>query len=176
MDKEMRIAVTLLVFSGLIIAGAGALLIGNLLSSERATDELESLVQQVEALVTARGGEIRSVHRNESHSYSVTAIMRADQLEILKNVLSEGPDSVTSEFVHTASREIDDYLRVGVDLRMTPEQYSAAWWRHFTSSASVLSMSLWFLFWSLPVVTVVAADKYMEVRLANLRESTPVTV
>ena len=176
MNKEMKTVVTLLVFTGVVITGAGTLLLSTLRSSERATDELESLVQQVEALATDKGGELRSVHQNESHSYSVTAIMRTDQLEVLKNVLSEGPDSVTSEYVHAASKEHDDYLRVGVDLRMTPEQYSAARWRHFTSSASVLSMSPWFLFWSLPVVTVFAAGKYMEVKLAYLRESSPFTV
>ena len=172
----MKTAVSLLVFAGLVLAGSGALLLATLRASERATAEIEGLAHQVEALVTDKGGELRSVHRNEKRSYSVTAIMRADQLEVLDNVLAEGPDSVTSEYVYAASEEHDEYLRVGVDFRMTPEQYSAAQWRHFTNSASVLSMSLWFLVWSLLIVSPLAAGKYMEVRLAHLRESIPFRV
>ena len=102
----------------------------------------------MEALATDKGGELRSVHQNESHSFSITAIMRADQLGQLQDLLSDAHPGVMVEYVHSPSNEYRDYLRVGVDLVITPEQYSSTWWRSFTSlrtisMVAVLFLSMW---------------------------------
>ena len=129
----------------LLVTGSICILSGVALASVGADDHLEALVTRVEALATDRGGEVRSVHQNDSHSFSVTAIMRADQLAPLQELLSDAPPDVMVEYVHSPSSEYRDYLRVGVDLVMMPDQYSSRWWRSFTSLSimAMLFLSMW---------------------------------
>ena len=97
----------------LLVTGAFCILSGVVLASEKADGHLDALVTRVEALATDKGGEIRSVHQNDSHSFSVTAIMRADQLAKLQGMLSDAHPDVMVEYVHSPSSEYRDYLRVG---------------------------------------------------------------
>ena len=129
----------------LLVTGSFCILSGVALASTGADDQLETLVTRVEALATDKGGELRSVHQNDSHSSSVTAIMRSDQLGQLQELLSDAHPGVMVEYVHSPSNEYRDYLRVGVDLMMTSEQYSSAWWRSFTSLSNMSIMALVFL-------------------------------
>ena len=129
----------------LLITVCFCILSGVALASTGADDQLETLVTRVEALATDKGGELRSVHRNDSHSFSVTAIMRSDQLGQLQDLLSDAHPGVMVEYDHSPSNEYRDYLRVGVDLMMTSEQYSSAWWRSFTSQSNMSIMALVFL-------------------------------
>ena len=136
---------------GLLITGCISFPAGFFFASLMADDVLESAVAEVQAVATDRGGVVRSVHENEFLSYSITAIIRDDQLGRLQALLADQPDSVTWEYVHAPSREHDDYLRVGVDLEMTLEQHSSEWERQFVSPEIVLLMSIWFFALFLPV-------------------------
>ena len=136
----------------LLVTGAFCILSGVALASEKADGHLDALVPRVEALATDKGGEIRSVHQNDSHSYSVTAIMRADQLGQLQELLSDVHPGVTVEYVHSPSSQYRDYMRVGVDLVMTPEQYSSGWWRSFTSLSNMSVMAMLFLYMWAPIL------------------------
>ena len=51
-------------------------------------------VNEVQAVATDRGGGVvRSVHRNDSLSYSITAIIWEDRLGRLRTLLPDQPDS-----------------------------------------------------------------------------------
>ena len=95
---------------GLMIAGGISYLAGFFVVSLMADDVLESAVNEVQAVATDRGGVVRSVHVNEFLSYSITAIVRDDQLGRLQTLLADQPDSVTWEYVHAPSGDHDDYL------------------------------------------------------------------
>ena len=136
---------------GILIAGCISFPAGFFFASLMADDVLESAVNEVQAVATDRGGVVRSVHVNEFLSYSITAIVREDQLGRLQALLADQPDSVTWEYVHAPSGEHDDYLRVGVDLEMTPEHHSSEWERLFVSPEIILVMSIWFFALFLPV-------------------------
>ena len=75
--------------------------------------QFETLVGQVEALATDKGGELRPVHHNESLSYSAAAIMKAEQLGQLLDLLSGPHPGVMVEYVHSPGNQYRDYLRVG---------------------------------------------------------------
>ena len=128
----------------ILFAGCASWLVGGFIVSLAADDALESAINDLQAVATDRGGVVRSVHRNDSLSYSITAIVREDQLGRLQNLLSDQPDSVTREYVHAPSGEHEDYLRVGIDIEMSPEQYSSEWERLSVSPDVILAMSIWF--------------------------------
>ena len=151
-DSMFNIAWSALI--GILIGGGISYLLGLLIVTIGADGDLESAVRDVQAIATDRGGVVRSVHQNDSHSYSITAIVRADKLRRLQTLLDEQSDSVTWEYVYAPSKEHDDYLRVGVDLGMTPEQYSSEWSRQFVSSANILFMSVWFALLSCSVFLI----------------------
>ena len=131
---------------GVMIAGYISYPVGFVVVSYAADD-----VNEVQAVATDRGGVVRSAHENDSLSYSITAIVWEDRLERLRTLLADRPDSVTREYVHASSWEHDDYLRVGIDLEMSPEQYSLEWERLFVSPDVILLMSIWFFAIFLPV-------------------------
>ena len=139
---------------GILISGGISFLAGYFFVSLTADDVLESAVTEVQAVATDRGGVVRSVHENEFLSYSITAIVRDDQLGRLQTLLADLPDSVTWEYAHAPSGEHDDYLRVGVDLEMTLEQHSSEWERQFVSPEIILLMSIWFFALFLPVFLI----------------------
>ena len=47
-----------------------------------------------------------------------------------------------------------DYLRVGIDLEMSPDQHSSEWERQFVSPEIILVMSIWFFALFLPVFLI----------------------
>ena len=130
---------------GILIGGCFSFLCGMLISMIAADDALASALRSVEAVATDRGGVVESLHRNEDYSYSVTALIRDDQLGRLEALLADQPPVVTYEYVYSPSKLHDDHLRVGVDLRMTREHYSSEWWRIFWSPYSVLMMFMVFM-------------------------------
>ena len=144
MSRERMLNLGLSALVGILFAGGVSCLIGFSVVSLAADDALESAVNDLQAVATDRGGVVRSVHRNDSLSYSITAIVREDQLVRLQNQLSDQPDSVTWEYVHAPSGEHEDYLRVGIDLEMSPERYSSEWERLSVSPDVILAMSIWF--------------------------------
>lgn len=137
-----------IVWSALLAAAVG-LVLSFLFSSSLALlfadSDLETAVRSVQAVATDRGGEVRSVNQNDDHSYSITAIVRYDQLGRLEELLDVQPSGVTSEYVHAPSSVHDDYLRVGVDLSMTPEQVSVEWSRSLSSPVFFSLMFVLFL-------------------------------
>ena len=141
-----------LILVWLLVTGPFCILIGVSFASTGAGSQLENLVAQVEALATDKGGELRSVHQNESHSFSVTAIVRADQIGQIQDLLSDAHPGVMVEYVYSPSSKYRDYLRVGVDLMMTSEQNSSAWWRSFTSLRTISVMALFFLSMWVPLL------------------------
>ena len=81
----------------------------------------------------------------------MTAVIRDDQFGRLKELLSSQSPVVTFEYVLSPSTQHDDHLRVGVDLRMTPEQYSEAWWRFLWNPYSMVLMIMAFVAGAFPV-------------------------
>ena len=154
MSRERMLNLGLSALLAILFAGGVSCLIGFSVVSLAADDALESAINDLEAIATDRGGVVRSVHRNDSLSYSITAIVREDQLGRLQNLLSDQPDSVTWEYVHAPSGEHEDYLRVGIDLAMSPERYSSEWERLFVSPDFILAMSIWFFAIFLPVFLI----------------------
>ena len=145
MSKERKRNI---VWSAILAAAIGLVLsfsLGNLVALAIADSDLETAVRSVRAVATNRGGEVRSVNQNDDHSYSITAIMRDDQLGRLEELLAGQPDGVTWEYVYAPSSVHDDYLRVGVDLSMTPEHFSVEWGRSLSSPGFILLMFVLFL-------------------------------
>ena len=136
---------------GILISGGISFLAGYFFVSLTADDVLENAINEVQAVATDRGGVVRSVHENEFLSFSITAIVREDQLGRLQTLLADQPDSVTWEYVHAPSGEHAEYLRVGIDLEMSPDQYSSEWDRQFVSPEIILVMFIWFFALFLPV-------------------------
>ncbi len=132
------------VLIGILIGGMASYLSAIVIVNIGAESALERAVSHVEAVATDRGGVIRSVHRNDGRSYSIAAVVKDDQLPRLRTLLDEQSDRVTWDYVYATSKEHDDYLRVGIDLSMTPDQYSAAKWR--TMSSPVVLGMLFVLF------------------------------
>ena len=122
----------------MLFAGGVSCLVGFLIVSLAADDALESAINDLEAIATDRGGVVRSIHRNDSLSYSITAIVREDQLGRPRTLLSDQPDGVTREYVHAHSGEHDVDLRVGIDRDVARAVL-------FVSPEVILTMSMWFL-------------------------------
>ncbi len=120
------------------------MLCGMLIATFAVDDALHSALSRVEAVATDRGGVIESLHQNEDYSYSLTAVIRDDQLGRIEELLSEQPPVVTSEYVYSPSTLYEGHLRVGVDLRMTPEYHWSEWWRYFLSPYTMMLMTVVF--------------------------------
>ena len=86
--------------------------LGHLVALLIADSDLETVVRSVRAVATDRGGEVRSVNRTRP-LYSITAIMRDDQLGRLEKLLASQPESVTWEY--------------GVCAQLDPRRLPACW-------------------------------------------------
>lgn len=127
MSKHSIPSVALPVLLGVLAGGLASFWCGIFLATLGTEDSFHSAIRRVEAVATDRGGVVESLHRNDNYSYSMTAVIRDDQFGRLEALLSDQSPDVTSEYVHSPSKQHDNHLRVGVDLRMTPERHSSEW-------------------------------------------------
>ena len=77
------------------------------------------------------------------------------------------------EYILSPGNEYGDYLRVGVDLMMTSEQYSSGWWRSFTSLSNISIVALCFLSMWAPLLVVYLVFRFSSFGPASHSEARP---
>lgn len=157
MSKQMLERFVFPVVIGILAGCAATILWGIVIALFVVDDALRSTLSGVEEVATDSGGVIESLHQNNAYSYSMTAVIRENQLGRLEDLLSEQPAVVTSEYVYSPSKLYEGHLRVGVDLRMGPEHHVSEWWRHFLDPLSVMMMFMVFVSIALSIFMILFA-------------------